>query len=355
MKRCPSCQSPVLPGETICLECGTELVLAASVPAPSDANRGPDARPSHAVVSTSEAREVARVDAAPCPECGEMVAADLNGLCPVCGADLPPEHPGMDGAGGVEDDGRLDSGTAPSAPSEANVLPRVDDDDAMIAAIAALPRGAGFDAFAAGVAGGVAPSPTADAHAPPTQPTRLPSASTQPVPTQPMPTQPTPTQPTPTQPASTPGARTPAPLPADRVRARYRTGPASAVVAAQERLTLRVEGGQKVFFDGAMTDRIPFDVDELQIGRRDPASGHYPEIDLTHYRDLDPHLSRRHARLLRVSGRLYVEDLCANDATWVNDRSHVVNADRVEIRPGDRVIISDSVALLLVFEPGGGG
>ncbi|TVQ95601.1 MAG: FHA domain-containing protein [Deltaproteobacteria bacterium] len=94
-----------------------------------------------------------------------------------------------------------------------------------------------------------------------------------------------------------------------------------------------------------MTDRIRLDVDQLVIGRRDPDAGHFPDIDLTHHHPDDPHLSRRHARVLRRAGGWIVEDLSGNAATWLNDRAHLLDREVATLSHGDRILVSDSVVL----------
>jgi ribosomal protein L32 len=258
MTACPSCGARVLPGETICGECGTELVLlpdppavAPPTPAPTPADSAPHALPP------------------PCPDCGERVAPDLNGLCPVCG---------YDGQGGIHARAPAEPGAAPAEPVSA-----------------------------------------------------------------------------PAEPASAPPE---VPLPGDRARARWRTqgdgaAPAGSVEGLRHGLALQVEGGQTVFFEGAMREIVPLEVDELLIGRRDPTRGHYPDLDLSHLAPLDPHISRRHARVLRRQGQWWVEDLCRNDATFLNDRAHVLNGEAAPLAAGDRVLISDAVALRVVGRPPG--
>jgi len=109
---------------------------------------------------------------------------------------------------------------------------------------------------------------------------------------------------------------------------------------------LEVEGGQEVFFRGAYTTRIPFKTGSILVGRRDVMASHYPDIDLMMYRKLDPAISRRHLRLFKENGRYFIEDLCNNNATFVNDYSNKLNHERRELRHGDRVFVSMSLAFL---------
>ncbi|MGA7730653.1 MAG: zinc-ribbon domain-containing protein, partial [Chloroflexia bacterium] len=49
--------------------------------------------------------------------------------------------------------------------------------------------------------------------------------------------------------------------------------------------------------------------EEITVGREDPSSGIFPDVDLTPHGGEDGGVSRRHARLLHVGGDYFVEDL----------------------------------------------
>lgn len=292
--RCPSCQAAVPVGETICMECGTELVLGSE-------RSGPQAAVPDAPVADAGTAGVASAGAdlpelRVCPDCGEHVHPDRNGWCPACGHpfdgdELPLLHPdaerrqrmrssSFDIAAFVEDV-REEAETSPEEdPTEDP--PEDPLEEEFRALQAAEARGVGSDPVESGAAAEAAATTQVRDEAPP---------------------------------------------------------------------RLRLGADQEVFFEGRMCAEIPLDVDELLIGRRDPSQGHYPEIDLTHYRHVDPHISRRHARLLREEGRWFVADLCRNDATWLNDRAHVLNAERAPLEHGDRILISDSVVLTFLALP----
>ena len=91
---------------------------------------------------------------------------------------------------------------------------------------------------------------------------------------------------------------------------------------------------------GSMTHRasgIRLEVeaaDSITIGRRDPVTGIQPSVDLT---DLDQErsVSRRHAKLERKGGRLYlVEDLGTTNGTFVNGK-RISPGEPVEVGAGD--------------------
>ncbi len=142
------------------------------------------------------------------------------------------------------------------------------------------------------------------------------------------------------------------PLPGDRHRQRFRSSNNGEYLAVEAEAWLIVEGGQSVFFDGRMTGQVRLDVDQILIGRRDPSQGHYPDIDLGHFRHIDGHISRRHARIYRRQGQWFLEDLCDNAATYLNDKGHVLNGETTPLKDGDQVLVSDSVAMTFRLQLG---
>ncbi len=272
--QCPSCSVPVHPGETICLECGTELAVTVDVDLEDAVSASEEvagvAAPGEAAPAPGPA------DATICLECGERVSPDPNGLCPICGFDF--DAPTM-----------------------------VRDADYHGAAATSQPaHSVDYRRFAGAADNNAPEAPVARGAAMPAAPAAVGTTSSE---------------------------------------ATAQAG-IQLSISAPASPSLYVDGGQAVFFDGRMTSVIPLDVDQLQIGRRDPEVGHYPEVDLAHYRHVDPHLSRRHARVVREGSEWFVEDLCANDATWLNDRAHVLNRERARLGEGDRIIISDSIAFV---------
>ncbi|PIW02699.1 MAG: hypothetical protein COW42_00175, partial [Deltaproteobacteria bacterium CG17_big_fil_post_rev_8_21_14_2_50_63_7] len=113
---------------------------------------------------------------------------------------------------------------------------------------------------------------------------------------------------------------------------------------------LEVEGGQEIFFRGAYTTKVPFKGGNILVGRRDVMASHYPDIDLMMYRKLDPAISRRHLRFFRENEHYYIEDLCNNNATFLNDYANKLNHERRELHHGDRIFVSMSLAFLFKIQ-----
>ncbi len=64
---------------------------------------------------------------------------------------------------------------------------------------------------------------------------------------------------------------------------------------------------------------VPLDK-PIHLGRLDPASDIFPEIDLTEDDGLGKGVSRRHARILKREGTVVVEDLGSINGTFVNGK-----------------------------------
>lgn len=58
----------------------------------------------------------------------------------------------------------------------------------------------------------------------------------------------------------------------------------------------------------------------IHMGRLDPASDVFPEIDLTEDSGLEKGVSRRHARILKREGTVVVEDLGSINGTFINGK-----------------------------------
>ena len=91
--------------------------------------------------------------------------------------------------------------------------------------------------------------------------------------------------------------------------------------------------------------------DESLLGRRDPVSNIFPEVDLSRY-DPETKISRRHARIWRDGGTFLVEDLGSSNGTIVVPPPH----DSFRLEPykphalidGDRIRLGDTTLHFLV-------
>ncbi len=78
------------------------------------------------------------------------------------------------------------------------------------------------------------------------------------------------------------------------------------------------------------------DQEEITVGREDPSSGIFPEVDLTPYGGEEGGVSRRHARLLHINGDYFVEDLQATNFTKL-DGQRLTAHTRERLEDGARI------------------
>ena len=58
--------------------------------------------------------------------------------------------------------------------------------------------------------------------------------------------------------------------------------------------------------------------EEVSIGRLDPASGSFPDVDLSSYGGMERGVSRRHAKITRRRSKVFIEDLGSINGTFLN-------------------------------------
>jgi pSer/pThr/pTyr-binding forkhead associated (FHA) protein len=76
--------------------------------------------------------------------------------------------------------------------------------------------------------------------------------------------------------------------------------------------------------------------EEILVGREDPVSGVYPDVDMTPHGGEEGGISRRHARLIVEGGNYFVEDLDSTNFTFVNKKK-VAPKTRQPVNDGDEV------------------
>jgi hypothetical protein len=111
----------------------------------------------------------------------------------------------------------------------------------------------------------------------------------------------------------------PAPAPAAAI-------PALAPAAVGPRLIIEASGAE-----------IPLPAgEEFLIGREDPVSGIYPDVDLMPHGGEEGGVSRRHARIILDGGAYFVEDLDSTNFTFVN-KQKLTPKVRQPIHDGDEL------------------
>lgn len=75
---------------------------------------------------------------------------------------------------------------------------------------------------------------------------------------------------------------------------------------------------------------------EVVIGREDPFSEVFPDLDLTEFGGADGGVSRKHAVIHRTDTGCTIEDMGSTNGTYVNKKRVQPHAPQ-EIKPGDEV------------------
>jgi pSer/pThr/pTyr-binding forkhead associated (FHA) protein len=81
------------------------------------------------------------------------------------------------------------------------------------------------------------------------------------------------------------------------------------------------------------------------VGRGDPVSNFFPEVDLNPYGAIDNGVGRRHMRLFIQGGQPMIEDLDSTNGTMLNSQKLAPRQPQ-PLRDGDQVIVGK---LLLRF------
>jgi len=124
--------------------------------------------------------------------------------------------------------------------------------------------------------------------------------------------------------------------------------PAAAAAAApaeaphfKARLSL-IRGGRK-------GQEFPLEGGQNFIGRWDPETGSFPEVDLEQD-DPEAKISRKHALVIIDSGKITIEDIGSLNGTYVNRGNRLIPGTPLEIKSGDEIIIGKTF-LKLVVDP----
>lgn len=202
---------------------------------------------------------------------------------------------------------------------------------------AKLAAGAGSSAPAGGGSGAAAPGAESAAQTPPAPSTdsidakATPSLAADAKPDGDMPT-------TETKPESE------APTGEIKPEAEPETAPsATAAAGAPFKAKLAVVRG------GRKGQEFPLEEGNNLVGRWDPETGSFPEVDLD-ADDPEAKISRKHALIRIDAGKITIEDIGSLNGTYVNRQPRLSPGSPAEIKTGDEVIIGKTF-LKLVVEP----
>jgi len=299
---CPACGAGNVPGEAFCDFCGTPL----EAPAPT-AQEVPELEPvsreAELEVATEPAAPPAEEPAAPeaeeltCPGCGEAVTAG-EAFCANCGASLVP---------------------APPEPVVEEAPPEVEP----------------------------APEPVAE-EAPPVEPEPAPVAEEAPPEpeTAPEPEPVAEEAPPEPEPAPAPAEEPTCPACGSEIESgdafcsacgfALQAAPAEAPPAEAPPAPAPAPTGLRlVIVDSGAEIPLPAG-EEIIVGREDPVSGIYPDVDLTPHGGEDGGVSRQHARIVLEGGGYFVEDLDSTNFTFVS-KQKLTPKVRQQVDDGDEI------------------
>jgi hypothetical protein len=175
---------------------------------------------------------------------------------------------------------------------------------------------------------------------------------------------PAPAAPAPDAPAPAPAAEAPAAAPvAEAAPAPAAEAPKSdaptgelnkpAPAAAPEPAPAAIVGAFKAKFvvvrGGRKGQEFPLEDGNNLIGRWDPETGSFPEVDLD-ADDPEAKISRKHALARIEGGKITVEDIGSLNGTYVNRGQRLQPGSPAEIKNSDEVIIGKTF-LKLVIDP----
>jgi hypothetical protein len=119
------------------------------------------------------------------------------------------------------------------------------------------------------------------------------------------------------------------------------SAPTAAAAGAPFKAKLSVVRG------GRKGQEFPLEDGNNLVGRWDPETGSFPEVDLD-ADDPEAKISRKHA-LIRIDGaKITIEDIGSLNGTYVNRQPRLSPGSPVEIKSGDEVIIGKTFLKLVV-------
>jgi hypothetical protein len=123
--------------------------------------------------------------------------------------------------------------------------------------------------------------------------------------------------------------------------------PAAAAPAAAAASTARAK--LQVVRGGRKGQEFPLEDGNNLVGRWDPETGAFPEVDLDQD-DPEAKISRKHALIRFEADKITVEDIGSLNGTYVNRQPRLMPGNPVELKSGDEIIIGKTF-LKLVVDP----
>jgi len=99
-----------------------------------------------------------------------------------------------------------------------------------------------------------------------------------------------------------------------------------------------IQSAQLTILRGGTVGKVfPLQIGDNLVGRWDPDSGSFPEVDMEHD-DPEARISRKHA-LIRVSDKITIEDIGSLNGTFVNRGRRLEPGSPAEVKNGDEIIV----------------
>jgi FHA domain-containing protein len=144
----------------------------------------------------------------------------------------------------------------------------------------------------------------------------------------------------PAEEAAAPAGEKPSEAPTGEIKAPS-AAPAAAVAAAPFKAKLSViRGGRK-------GQEFPLEAGNNLVGRWDPETGAFPEVDLD-ADDPEAKISRKHALIRIDGGKVTIEDIGSLNGTFVNRQPRLAPGTPIELKSGDEIIIGKTFLKLVV-------
>jgi hypothetical protein len=123
--------------------------------------------------------------------------------------------------------------------------------------------------------------------------------------------------------------------------------PPAAPAAAPSGAPMAFKATLKVIRGGRKDQEFPLEDGNNLVGRWDPDTGSFPEVDLD-ADDPEAKISRKHALIRIADGKITVEDIGSLNGTYVNRGARLTPGTAVELKTGDEVIIGKTFLKLTV-------
>ena len=154
--------------------------------------------------------------------------------------------------------------------------------------------------------------------------------------------------------AEAPATPPPSEVPTGEIKPPEESATAAAAAPAAEAAPAAAAGSTaraklQVVRGGRKGQEFPLEDGNNLVGRWDPETGAFPEVDLDQD-DPEAKISRKHALIRFEGGKITVEDIGSLNGTYVNRQPRLMPGTPVDLKTGDEIIIGKTF-LKLIVEP----